>query len=230
MEENEIVEMSEKTENISKSNFGKYFLRISVALIIIGFVWWNLGEWHELYIPNARLPYYEVSLDKLKKDLENEQMLVPDISFELPENVICNIGIERGRWGKIEKRISYSLYNLTPIGTPEFEEIQVMSILYWNSREIRYNTNLFGIKVEEYIQDFSEEKEYLSGRGLPEGTFAAIYRYKFSYQGFLYLVEKTLALSPESLKEKDIETEKVRVKSEMQSLVKSIIDKGEKER
>jgi hypothetical protein len=166
-------------------------------------------------------------LDELKKDLENERMIVTEISFELPKGMIGRIGIERGRWGKIEKKTSYFLYNLAPIGTPEFEEIRIASIFYWNSRELNCNTSLFGIKVEKYEVDFSKVEDYISGRGLPDGTFVALFRYKFPYKGFLYSVEKTFALSLETLKEKDIETEKARVKSEMQALVKSIIYKGE---
>ena len=212
---------------MEEKDLKKRKIRKNLVIIVVLFVvWWIAGEMYRFGPKREEDRLYYVSFHELENELRNEPMIVPDISFELPEMTEICIGFERGRFGKKTRRFEYSIYNIIPIGTAEFEEIAISAVQYSPDREAVCNTTRFGIEMEESIWEESEDKEYLLSQKIPYGTFVYSCYYRFDYKDYTYEVYKHLALSPDSLEEKDKESEKERIVSEVQSVVKSIVDKG----
>jgi hypothetical protein len=200
-----------------------------ITVLIIGrlfVIWWIAGEMYRFGPTREEDRLYYVSFHELEDELKNEPIIVPDISFELPERTETYIDFERGRFGRKTRRYGYYMYTNIPKGTVEFEEITISAEPYSPNRKTVCNTTRFGIEMEEFFGESSEDKEYLSSRELPYGTFVYRCYYQFDYKEHTYLVHKRLALSPDSLEETDKESEKERIVSEVQSVVKSIVDKG----
>ena len=206
--------------------------KLIITIVVIGSliaIWWFVGEWYRFAPSGADDRRYYVSFSMLEEEMKNEPMIVPDLSFELPEGTEVCIEFTRKRWGEMARRISYDVSNFVPKGTPEFEKVRIWAEPYSPDRKTVCNATLFDIDVEEYMGENSEDKEYLSEQGIPYGTFVYACYYRFDYKGCTYGISKSFALSPESLKEKNKESEKERLISEVQLVVKSILDKGERE-
>jgi hypothetical protein len=210
----------------SKGSQKRKIMRNLGLIVVLLVVWWIAGEMYRFGPMREEDRLYYVPFHELEDELKNEPMIVPDISFELPERTETYIEFERGRFGKKARRYMYGISTTVPTGTIEFEEIAISAGPYSPDRETVCNAIRFGIEVEEYIVNSSEDKEYLSSQRIPYGTFVYSCYYRFDYRDYTYVARKRLALSQDSLKEIDKEFEKKRIVSEVQSVVKSIIDKG----
>jgi hypothetical protein len=89
-------------------------------------------------------------------------------------------------------------------------------------------TNYRGLTVKNYSGEMSES--YAKGpdnnNSFPEGTFAYSYRYIFELDGYYYLVDSRLILTPDEQATQDIEAEKAKAEADAWALIDSLLEWG----